>query len=420
MFMALTLIGGPAANPAHAQENGVIKVYVVRTAEQNGGAAETLPEIARRTLGTPSRANEIFTLNQGRAQRDGGALRNPNQTLNPGWVLRLPADASGPFVQFGRDNGATSGPPRGLQIPTVLAALGGVLLLGLTLLILFRRWTGRAARRIGGMLSTAGNRLTAPGRRRRARTARRQLVRQWRGDITGLGTVRVALAEAAQALPPTAPGPVTADLTIDTVRVLPVPEIAPPPPWQPDHEHGWFRPRALNPGFNGAGEGRPVRIGGTAERQVFVDLTYCDGVIAFTGDQKTTNEILSALLNEIAGGYPDLTVAVLGTPPPGVSGQIRRFGHRSQLVAELRPAGPASDSPTVPAAQRHRVAGVIAVPADVPPSEAVEVARLCGSPGSTWLGLIAGDVPGAHWRCQVHNDGTMNVLWLDRTLIAPL
>src|SRR5262249_17906971 len=45
-------------------------------------------------------ADEIFDLNQGRTQPDGGRLTNPN-ALHPGWLLILPWDAVGTGVVLG-------------------------------------------------------------------------------------------------------------------------------------------------------------------------------------------------------------------------------------------------------------------------------------------------------------------------------
>jgi hypothetical protein len=61
---------------------------------------EVLYEIAQRFLGDGNRYDEIFTLNKGRLQPDGGALTVVT-SLDPGWILQLPADAKGPGLQFG-------------------------------------------------------------------------------------------------------------------------------------------------------------------------------------------------------------------------------------------------------------------------------------------------------------------------------
>ena len=419
LLAVLALAAGPGLGAANAQDNDLIKVYVVRSAADNNGVADTLPEIAQRTLGSQSRSSEVFDLNKDRTQPDGKALTSPNQTLDPGWILRLPADASGPFVQFGKDTSTSSATESGgVEIPVVLAVIGGVLLLVLTLLILLRRQTARAARSIGRSVRAVGARLAAPGHRRRARKSRQQLAQQWRGDTAGPGAVRAALVEAARSLSPSVAGPVAADLTSDIVRVLPAPDLVPPPPWQIDGEHGWSRPRWTNYAPNPSDvDCRPVRVGGSADRQTFVDLSYCDSVVAFGGDSNTADEVLGALLNEITTYHPDLRVAVLGNMA-GLNERVGQFRHSSDLATVIGPPRPSFDTPVRAAAQRHRITGIVAVPASTPDAEGVEVARLCGTRGSTWLALIVGDVPGAHWRCQVHRDGTMELPWLDRVLVA--
>src|SRR5690606_23021991 len=53
---------------------------------------DTLWDIAERHLGDPLRWTEIFELNKGRIQADGGCLTDPDR-IEPGWRLLLPADA---------------------------------------------------------------------------------------------------------------------------------------------------------------------------------------------------------------------------------------------------------------------------------------------------------------------------------------
>ena len=57
------------------------------------GPREDLWRIAERYLGDPGRWREVFALNVGRAQADGGMLREVDDDLRPGWVLELPPDA---------------------------------------------------------------------------------------------------------------------------------------------------------------------------------------------------------------------------------------------------------------------------------------------------------------------------------------
>jgi hypothetical protein len=88
-----------------------VKYYIVPRLRD--GSVETLYDIALRTLGNGSRYREIFALNKGRLQRNGGRLTRPS-AIDAGWVLRLPAGASGPGVRFGRLPG-TKAPPTPAQ-----------------------------------------------------------------------------------------------------------------------------------------------------------------------------------------------------------------------------------------------------------------------------------------------------------------
>jgi nucleoid-associated protein YgaU len=55
---------------------------------------DTLWDIAERHLGDPFRWQEIFLINEGCPQADGGCLTDPD-LIHPGWELRLPGDAVG-------------------------------------------------------------------------------------------------------------------------------------------------------------------------------------------------------------------------------------------------------------------------------------------------------------------------------------
>jgi hypothetical protein len=90
-----------------------VKYYIVPKARN--GVAPSLYAIAARTLGDGNLFTEIFNLNKGRLQPHGGRLENPQEIL-AGWILELPADASGPGVHFGRLPG-TSQPPAATVSP---------------------------------------------------------------------------------------------------------------------------------------------------------------------------------------------------------------------------------------------------------------------------------------------------------------
>jgi hypothetical protein len=430
------LVTGPTVWRASAQTGQQVPVIQIKSPAQIGEDDTTLADVAQLTLGNADLANEIFQLNVDRPQQVGGELTSENQQLEVGWVLELPQGASGPLVQFVTPSSSTSGSSgsqtasagsahtvkkiAGLALPVFLATIGGVLLLALTLFILLRRRAAGAKKDSLGRRLAA--RLTGPSRRRRERKLRAALGKSWRADSISAGQARAALAEAGQAIPPTLQGAIAADLRTDSIRVFPAPDLTPPQPWLTDAEAPatWTRP--LFAGYVPQSVDamcRPVRVGGDRDRQLFVDVSHCDGAIALTGDPVAASEALLALFGEFGVYHPDLDLAVLGSAPLG-SVKARPMRHSSELAALIGAAAPSFDPPVRAAAERRRITGVIAVPRDTPTQESIEVARLCALRGSTWLALIVGDVPGAHWRWDVDRAGRVRLSALARSVLAPL
>jgi hypothetical protein len=114
---ALAWTVGLAAGPAAAADEDLVKYYTV-TASYNG-APENLTEIATRFLGSGDRSADLFNLNTGRRQPDGGVLLDP-QRLTKGWLLVLPYDAVGTGVQYGAlpDKPASSRVTRAVPAPS--------------------------------------------------------------------------------------------------------------------------------------------------------------------------------------------------------------------------------------------------------------------------------------------------------------
>ena len=73
------------------------------------GETEYLYLIAERFLGDGERAREIFNLNKGRVQPDGGKLVDRAE-VEVGWVLQLPEDAKGKGLQHGPLPGPSAEP----------------------------------------------------------------------------------------------------------------------------------------------------------------------------------------------------------------------------------------------------------------------------------------------------------------------
>ena len=95
---AMTGMPSPPVHAAPPADASVNHVHYTVTAGQ--GAPDNLWEVATRFLGDAGRAGEIFDLNSGRLQPDGGRLADPSD-LRAGWQLVLPWDAVGAEVQYG-------------------------------------------------------------------------------------------------------------------------------------------------------------------------------------------------------------------------------------------------------------------------------------------------------------------------------
>ncbi|MFI6784705.1 S8 family serine peptidase [Micromonospora sp. NPDC050276] len=95
---ALTPPATPSAPSTSAFGEEFVKYYAVTQTDQ--GRSESLTEIAGRLLGATGRAKEIYHLNTGRRQPDGGTLTD-NMLLRAGWFLVLPWDAVGDGVRYG-------------------------------------------------------------------------------------------------------------------------------------------------------------------------------------------------------------------------------------------------------------------------------------------------------------------------------
>ncbi|WP_030509478.1 LysM peptidoglycan-binding domain-containing protein [Microbispora rosea] len=105
--------------PAHAAEDSV----VIRE-------GDSLSKIAERHLGDGKRYGEIFKLNKGRSQPDGGQLTEPGQ-LEVGWHLRLPRQAPSPEPSPAAEpakaqESVSDTEPRGSAIPRITASPAGL------------------------------------------------------------------------------------------------------------------------------------------------------------------------------------------------------------------------------------------------------------------------------------------------------
>ncbi|MEV7030547.1 hypothetical protein AB0N99_10015 [Streptomyces sp. NPDC093272] len=449
-LFAAFLVALGTAGPAAAAPPGddLVKVFVVQDPAQTGGQLATLPSIAAAVLGDPARADEILRLNQGQTQKDGGALTGPGDQLHPGWILRLPQDASGPGVQLARDTsgqgGGTSAPPGsgqpagagtgGGQSSTVLTIplAAAVALLGAVLLALVTAGiVGRRKVRAGW--SAAGRalgRLGEPARRRR-RLAQRQATGRWfDADAESVRRAYDALGEFAAT--DRAPERAVHALSVDAreVTVWLSPSDTADAPWTNADGTRWRRPAGAPGPYAPSGTAPAaaaptaaclVRAGTDAEgRPVFVDLSRLDGVLSVTGEKAVARDVVQNLLAEIARTRPGTPVTVLrgaaDAPPLLVPPGLRQLPQAGPPAV----AAPAPARGTVrAAASRRPVRGLVVVAGTPDGREAAELAALCGPGGAGWTGLVYGGSPDAHWHWYADGEGRVDIPVLDLKVTVP-
>ncbi|MGJ9414310.1 BTAD domain-containing putative transcriptional regulator [Aeromicrobium sp. CF4.19] len=116
----------------HDVEAGATTYYDVKP--PNGRHYDTLWDIADRYLGNGLRYKEIWQLNEGVTQPDGRVMTNAD-LIHPGWVMKMPEDASGPGLKVVEhappatadesDAGASSAPGPEAAADAVPASQGG-------------------------------------------------------------------------------------------------------------------------------------------------------------------------------------------------------------------------------------------------------------------------------------------------------
>jgi hypothetical protein len=443
----LVAIGAAGSAEAAAPGDDLIKVFVVQDPAQTGGQLATLQSIAAATLGDAARADEIFDLNRGLTQKDGGALSSPGDQLHPGWILRLPKDASGPGVQLAKDtggqgnastppaSGSTAPPGTGdeqstmLTVPlaAVIAILGAILLALVTAGIVGRRKVraGFAAVRRGL------NKLGEPARRRRRLAQRRATSRWFDADVDSVRRAYGTLGEFA-ATDREPERPVHA-LSVDDagVTVWLSASDAAGAPWTSIDSTRWRRPAAA-PGRPGPGDGGVtspadlstaclVRAGTGADgRPVFVDLSRLDGVLSVTGEKVVARDVVQNLLAEIARTRPGTPVTVLrGTadaPSLAVPPSLQQL---PQVTPQHVTAPVPAQGTARGAASRRPLKGLVVVAGTPNGREATELAALCGPGGAGWTGLVYGETQDAHWRWYTDGYGHVDIPVLDLKLMVP-
>ncbi|KUL39520.1 hypothetical protein [Actinoplanes awajinensis] len=411
------------AGPAAADEGDLVKVFVVTDASQ------TLPAIAAGTLGDQRRAGEIFELNRGRPQPDGAALATADEPLRPGWILRLPQDASGPDVKQARETAGqpqnhdpnqdqASGTTVSFSLAAALAIVAALLLALITAAILSRRQVAAGVRRIV-------HAVREPGRRRRRLAARRVLAERFAADGESVRRAYDTAGEAAAA----APGQeglvhaIQLDQGGASVWLTAADELT--TPWQQADSTRWHR--TADNSWRGAGlpelsTACLVRAGADAAGEaVFVDLSRLDGVLSVTGDQRVARDVVQNVLGEVARLRPGTPVMVFPSTD-GTAPLVVPAGLEVVPLKETPMTRTVTDKhgPLRGVAERGPVGGLIVVAGTPDARQIGALTALCGSRGAGWTGLVCGDAgTSAHWRWHAAADGTVEIPVLGVELTVP-
>lgn len=387
-------------------ETVTVNAYVVPSVDLTGARDESFAAVAARTLGDPARAAEVFALNRGRTQADGSVVSSTAEPARPGWVLVLPADASGDEVQAAQ----TVRFKPYWTWPLILSLAGAALVGVLTVLIVARRVVTdggrRLWRRLRGLPGAVRHRLRSRAERVRLRAA-------LDAGLGGPAAVAAAIAEVSSR----SDGGVHAVTTDGSTVLAQVSPVADPPAgWSRAGEGVWSR-HGLPPEPSVPGGGSlPVRVGGDQDGSpVLVDLTRVDGAVAVTGDRSVAGDLITQVVQDAVAQRPELAVVTLGVQDAGEVVSLTGVpdGRPGQQAVTGRDG---VEGLFVAVTREREVRGILVVPFE--PELAVASALVAAASGG-WVALVEGDVPGASRRWHARRDGVLALPELGLDVVVP-
>lgn len=367
-------------------DQDLVKYYVV--GEPVDGQREYLFAIAVKTLGDGRRFPEIFDLNVGRRQRDGGRLTDA-YVLEPGWVLFLPDDAAGPGVLVGRrssfivDGTETTGSstrgftdsssnPANDDLLRGIALLATVALLALALRLL-RRGTPLALRRPAWTHPDAIRAITAGVTRDVAASPR----------LRALASRMLPSARPAQA---PAPAVAKADLTalhaevragedaVLTVQLTGERATGGSPGF------GWIQPGDPRPSGSAV-----LILGAGRDGELWLDLAACPDVLTVTGHAGSGMRQVREWARQLGAIGVPVAIVLDGsesTLPPGcraVRGLAHLLDHSNPPAVDLEIVFCAAQDATDPLLRE----------------------RLLSHLAPRWILVLVGDVRRSRWSVAV-------------------
>lgn len=415
------------------------KVYTVKAPKD--GYHDNLWDIAERHLGEGRRYHEIYELNKDSIQADGGKLELA-RLIQPGWELVMPDDAvgiervaapapveappaaptGGPAVDSAADSaGGAAASDQADQADQSDQSdqggwLGGIGLLAagvLGALALHRRRSagrrpGDDARDVEADLRVAAS----TDRVDRFDHVLRTLTRQCRDAGVNPPPAYAALVDS------------------ESVELL----LAPA---RPEAVDGW---EALDSGrrwrTTAAVDGpRPsdavpypamVALGVDPDgRDVLIDLESAGGIVAVTGDPGVAEQVAAAVAVQAATApWSDVVQVTASDLPDGIADVGDDRLRVADLAGELdgferQIAGWRDSVLTGRMGRRGATASHVVVSGRVPsPDVAERLGALMGAGRQAFSVLVAGEHPGARWRLQVDDSGTLTLPLLGLTLDA--
>jgi hypothetical protein len=407
------------------------KVYTVKAPKN--GYHDNLWDIAERHLGEGRRYHEIYELNKDHIQADGGKLELA-RLIQPGWELVMPDDAVG-LERIAPPAPVEAPPALPSELPGTDAAgaaaaddaaatsesnqagwMGGIGLLaaGVIGALALQR------RRIAGRRPDDDARDLEANLRIAASTERADRLDHVLRDLTGR-------CRQAGVNPPPAYAAVVDDVSVELLLAPARPEAV--EGWEALDEGRRWRSTAPVDGPR-PGDAVPypamVALGVDPDgRDVLVDLESAGGIVAVTGDPGVAEQVAAAVAVQAATApWSDAVRVTASDLPDGIAEVGDERLRVADLADELDTFERQIDSwrdgvLTGRMGRRGFTTSQVVVSGRVPsPEVATRLGALMGSGRQAFSVLVAGEHPGARWKLQVDEHGTLSVPLLGLTLEA--
>ena len=399
------MVGGVEIDPALGSQLVGQRVYVVQPPE--GRYHDNLWDIAERSLGDGRAYTQIYDLNAGRVQPDGGSLELA-RLIQPGWLMVMPDEATSvprveavpvapapatpapatPNPQEARSGGAIN---QGSAISTLrdvppvqMPAVGALLAASLVSVLVRRR------RQLSGGAFDEGSgeleRLLRVG-------ADERRVQRLDAILRSLGSI------------PGSPRPYAVAIDDDACYLRlaqPVPEA--PAPWRVQEEGLTWVMRAGQepaPAPNGSLLPGMVTVGRIASgADILIDLAVADGEVAVTGDPAMAAEVVTALALELCTNPWSQEAVVVGAGLPATLREVA--GGRIQPPEALLAGNPLPGRADVITGRRPGVATTFVLVGNGEATPSLP-------PGGDYAVVRTGGDGRARWTIDVDASGTARI-----------